>query len=62
MQSHPKLGAEPVPVPLPELYKSLKEGKAEASEGDLPQISSFKLNEVQNYLTITNHLSRPAGS
>jgi TRAP-type transport system periplasmic protein len=51
-----EIGAEPVPIPLPELYKSLKEGKAEASEGDLPQIASFKLDEVQTYLTITNHL------
>jgi TRAP-type transport system periplasmic protein len=50
-----EIGAEPIPVPLPELYKSLKEGKAEASEGDLPQIASFKLDEVQTYLTITSH-------
>lgn len=51
-----EIGAEPVPIPLPDLYKSLKEGRTEASEGDLPQIVSFKLNEVQTYLTITNHL------
>lgn len=50
------LGVEPVPVPLPELYQALKEGRAEASEGDLPQIYSFKLYEVQKYLGITNHL------
>ena len=50
------IGATPVPVPLTGLYDSLKVGKAEASEGDLPQISSFKLNEVQSYLTITNHM------
>lgn len=56
-----ELGAEPVPIPLPDLYKSLKEGKADASEGDLTQISSFKLNEVQNYLTITNHLVQTGG-
>ncbi|MFN3284014.1 MAG: TRAP transporter substrate-binding protein DctP, partial [Pseudothermotoga sp.] len=46
----------PVTVPLPELYQALKEGRAEASEGDLTQISSFKLYEVQSYLTLTNHL------
>jgi tripartite ATP-independent transporter DctP family solute receptor len=51
-----EMGADPVPIPLPDLYKSLKEGKADASEGDLGQIASFKLDEVQNYLTITNHL------
>jgi TRAP-type transport system periplasmic protein len=51
-----EVGAKPVPVPLPELYQSLKDGRAEASEGDLPQIDSFKLSEVQSHLTITNHL------
>jgi tripartite ATP-independent transporter DctP family solute receptor len=50
------LGAEPVPVPLPELYDSLKSGRAEASEGDLTQIVSFKLAEVQSELSLTNHL------
>jgi tripartite ATP-independent transporter DctP family solute receptor len=51
-----ELGTEPVPVTLPELYAALKDGRAEASEGDLPQIYSFKLNEVQSQLSITNHL------
>ena len=55
------MGASPVPVPLPELYNSLASGKADASEGDLPQISSFKLNEVQTHLTITNHLVQTGG-
>ena len=56
-----EMGAEPIPIPLPELYKSLKEDKADASEGDLGQVASFKLNEVQNYLTITNHLVQTGG-
>ncbi len=56
-----EIGADPVPIPLPDLYKSLKEGKAEASEGDLPQIASFKLDEVQRYLIITNHLVQTGG-
>lgn len=55
------MGADPVGVPLPELYSSLKTGKAEASEGDLPQISGFKLNEVQSHLIITSHLVQTAG-
>lgn len=50
------LGTVPVPVPLPELYDSLKTGRAEASEGDLTQIVSFKLAEVQKELSLTNHL------
>ena len=56
-----EIGADPVPIPLTELYNSLKEGKAEASEGDLPQIASFKLDEVQSHLTITNHLVQTGG-
>ncbi len=50
------LGTKPVPVPLTGLYQALKEGTAEASEGDLTQISGYKLYEVQKYLIITNHL------
>ena len=56
-----EIGAEPIPIPLPDLYKSLKEGRADASEGDLTQISSFKLEEVQSHLTITNHLVQTGG-
>jgi TRAP-type transport system periplasmic protein len=55
------LDATPVPVTLPELYSALKEGRAEASEGDLPQIASFKLDEVQTHLVITNHLVQTGG-
>lgn len=56
-----ELGAEPIPIPLPDLFKSLKEGQADASEGDLTQIASFKLDQVQNYLTVTNHLVQTGG-
>ncbi|MGD0265472.1 MAG: TRAP transporter substrate-binding protein [Candidatus Methylomirabilota bacterium] len=55
------MGADPIGVPLPELYNALKTGKAEASEGDLPQISSFKLDEVQTHLIVTNHLVQTGG-
>jgi TRAP-type C4-dicarboxylate transport system substrate-binding protein len=50
------VGANPVEVPLTGLYDALKSGTAEASEGDLAQISSFKLYEVQSHLIMTNHL------
>jgi TRAP-type C4-dicarboxylate transport system substrate-binding protein len=49
------LGTDPVPVPLTELYQALKDKRAEASEGDLTQILSFKLFEVQSQLSLTNH-------
>lgn len=50
------LGAKPVTATLAELYQVLKDGRADASEGDLTQISGYKLYEVQSYLIITNHL------
>lgn len=53
--------ATPVPLPLTELYSGLKGGKADASEGDLPQIASFKLDEVQSHLIMTNHLVQTGG-
>jgi tripartite ATP-independent transporter DctP family solute receptor len=55
------MDADPVAVTLPDLYNALKTGKAEASEGDLPQIASFKLDEVQSHLIITNHLVQTGG-
>ena len=50
------LGVVPVQVPLTGIYAALQNGTAEASEGDLTQIQSLKLNEVQSHLTLTNHL------
>jgi TRAP-type C4-dicarboxylate transport system substrate-binding protein len=55
------IGTDPVGVPLPELFSSLKTGKAQASEGDLPQVASFKLDEVQTHLVMTNHLVQTGG-
>jgi TRAP-type transport system periplasmic protein len=50
------LGVQPVQVPLPGIYEALRNGTAEASEGDLTQILSLRLYEVQSHLTLTNHL------
>ena len=50
------LGAIPVQVPLTGIYDALANGDAEASEGDLTQISSLALYEVQSHLSLTNHL------
>jgi TRAP-type C4-dicarboxylate transport system substrate-binding protein len=55
------IGAEPVPLTLPELYPGLKSGKADASEGDVSQITSFKLDEVQTHLIMTNHMAQTGG-
>lgn len=55
------LGAVIVPVALNELFGALQMGVAEASEGDLPQIQSFHLDEVQKYLTLTEHKVQTGG-
>jgi len=50
------VGALPVPVALTELFSALQTGVADASEGDVSQIHSFHLDEVQKYLSMTSHL------
>ncbi len=50
------LGVTPVTVPLTGIYAALRDGVADASEGDLTQIQSLLLYEVQSHLTLTNHL------
>lgn len=50
------LETQPTIVALGALHDALASGLVEASEGDLSQISSLKLYEVQSNLTLTNHL------
>jgi tripartite ATP-independent transporter DctP family solute receptor len=49
------VGALPIPIPLNELYTSLATGVADASEGDIEQIWSFALYEVQDHISLTSH-------
>jgi TRAP-type C4-dicarboxylate transport system substrate-binding protein len=50
------LGAIPVQIPLGGIYEALRTGVADASEGDLTQITSLRLYEVQSHLSLTSHL------
>ncbi len=50
------LGVQPVTVPLDGIHEALRTGAAQASEGDLTQITSLELKEVQSHLSLTNHL------
>jgi TRAP-type C4-dicarboxylate transport system substrate-binding protein len=50
------LGVTPVTIPLGGIYEALRTGAADASEGDLTQIQSLSLFEVQSHLSLTNHL------
>ena len=51
-----EIGASPVPVALTELFSALQMGVADASEGEVGQIESFHLDEVQKYLSLTGHM------
>ncbi|HEX6272371.1 MAG TPA: TRAP transporter substrate-binding protein [Polyangiaceae bacterium] len=50
------LGVQQVIVPLGGIYAALANGTAEGSEGDLTQILSLRLYEVQSHLSLTSHL------
>jgi tripartite ATP-independent transporter DctP family solute receptor len=54
------LGAEPVPMPLHEVYKALQSGAIEGEENPLAQIYGAKFHEVQQYLTLSDHVYTPA--
>ncbi len=50
------LGANPQPLPFSELYPSLRQGIYDAQENPVPVIYNNKLFEVQQYLSVTNHI------
>ncbi|OOF40414.1 MULTISPECIES: TRAP transporter substrate-binding protein [Rodentibacter] len=49
------LGANPVPMPLAELYTALETKAVDAQEHPIGIFWSSKLYEVQKYLTLSNH-------
>ena len=53
------LGANAVPMPFTELYTALETRAIDGQENPVTLILTAKLNEVQNYLTLTNHTYNP---
>ncbi len=53
------LGAEPVGIPWAELYSSLQIGAVDGQMNPPSIIRFGKLDEVQKYLTVTNHFYTP---
>lgn len=49
------LGANPAPLPFTEIYFALSQGRFDGQENPLVNIYTAKFNEVQKYLSITNH-------
>ncbi len=50
------LGANPQPLSFSELYQALQQKTYDAQENPIPVIYNNKLNEVQEYLSVTNHI------
>lgn len=53
------MGANPVPMPVAELYTALEMKTVDAQEHPLGVLWSAKLYEVQKYLSLTNHAYSP---
>jgi TRAP-type transport system periplasmic protein len=53
-------GASPAPLEFNELFVALQTGVMDGQENPLPNIWGGKLNEVQKYLSITNHVYTPS--
>jgi len=50
------LGANPVPMPIAELYQALESGAVDAQEHPITVAHSAKYYEVQKHLTMTRHV------
>lgn len=53
------LGANPTPLPFPELYAALEQKAVDGQENPVATIKGAKLYEVQKYMTLTNHQYNP---
>jgi tripartite ATP-independent transporter DctP family solute receptor len=54
-----KLGATPVTMNIGELYLALQQGTVDGQENPLGNIKAFSWNEVQKYLSLSNHVYTP---
>jgi tripartite ATP-independent transporter DctP family solute receptor len=56
MSTMTALGANPQPLSFAELYQALQQGTYDAQENPIPVIYNNNLYEVQEYLSVTNHI------
>ncbi|MFA7240409.1 MAG: DctP family TRAP transporter solute-binding subunit [Sulfuricellaceae bacterium] len=54
------LGAEVVPMPIPELFGALRERRIDGQENPLLVIESRRFDQVQKFLSLTGHTYSPA--
>jgi len=53
------LGGQPTPLPWAEVYTALQTGVADGQMNPVPIIAFAKFDEVQTYLSVTNHIITP---
>lgn len=51
-----ELGARPTPIPAPEIYTSLQTGVVDAMEGSPETGFTYKIFEVADFMSLTNHI------
>lgn len=59
IDSFKALGANAIPMPFTELYSAMEAKAIDAQENPVPIIHASKFNEVQKYLSLTNHAYAP---
>lgn len=50
------LGAQPTPIPAPDMYSALQTGVVDAMEGSAEVGYTFRIHEVTKYLSLTRHI------
>lgn len=53
------LGAAPTPMPLGDVYVALRQGALDGQENPLSVIKEFSFDEVQKFISLTNHVYSP---
>ena len=53
------LGSVPIAMPFSEAYQAFKQGVIDGQHNPPQNIWDFKIQEVQKYMTITNHMTGP---
>ncbi len=59
LETFKALGANPVPMPFPEVYTGLEQRTVDGQENPYTVILGNKFHEVQKYLSSTNHIYNP---
>jgi TRAP-type transport system periplasmic protein len=54
------LGAQPEPMPFPEVFGALQSGQIDGQENPIPVITSAKFGQVQKFLALSAHVYSPA--